>query len=531
LDHLVSKSSYLFRKTDSLYDEILKDEQNLNKDIKDAIEDIQNKKQDVLDINESIKDNEKIIRINKELISEYKKKAENSQKKKKLYELFESLKAKVEVEEAKKESFIHNYNSNLLNQSTFAICKISDDSDDLIRISDQKLEIQTFISKRKTEIDINLDAEEQKIIMSLERSQPKPEILNQMVKVNHCFVCHRDLNEESRDFLQNKLIPFFQEEPQEDEQLEKLTQLQDLFKNLEIETAKYAGKDDAYFDEVKRRNIELTTNIINAQNELAEFLEFNGKVVLDEDDPVNIETYGLAKNKIDQAEKDIGELKKESEEINSAIKKLEVFVKANSGSESDKLKRADALKLFSKEIDLILREYKRQTYVKFATRLEENATKRFQELMKHNKARAHKIKVDLIEKSDVNFEFKINVVNSYNEIQDQAGGADQAIRRVSVVFALLDIAENKNGYPFIADAPTSRLSPDNKKEFFNSLLIDPALKQTIVLTMDLISAQETKNENRVVINKIGQEILDEVKKYPETRIISIYNDKFETIKA
>jgi len=169
--------------------------------------------------------------------------------------------------------------------------------------------------------------------------------------------------------------------------------------------------------------------------------------------------------------------------------------------------------------------------VKFATRLEVNATKRFQELMKHNKARTHKIKVDLIEKSDVNFEFKINVVNSFNEIQDQAGGADQAIRRVSVVFALLDIAENKNGYPFIADAPTSRLSPDNKKEFFNSLLIDPALKQTIVLTMDLISAQETKNQNRVVINKIGQEILDEVKKYPETRIISIYNDKFETIKA
>jgi DNA sulfur modification protein DndD len=530
LDHLVLKSSFLNKKTDCLYDEILKEEQNLNKDIKDAIESIQNKKQELSDIHDSIKDHEKIIRINEDLISEYKKKAESSQKKKKLYEEYESLKARVGVEEAKKENFIRTFNSNLLNQSTFAISKISDDSDVLKRISDQKTEIQTFIAKRKTEIDVNLDEEEQKIIMSLERSQPKPEILNQMVKNNHCFVCHRDLDEKSKDFLQNKLIPFFQEEPEEDEQLEKLTQLQDLFKNLEVETVKYTSKDDAYFDEIQKNNIDLTTNIINAQNELSEFLEFNGKVVLNEDDPVNIETYGAAKKKIEEAQKSIDGLKKESEDINTSIKKLEAFVKANTGTESERLKRSDALKSFSKDIDFILREYKRQTYFKFTQRLEENATKRFQELMKHNKARSHRIKVDLIEKSDVNFEFKINVVNSFNEIQDQAGGADQAIRRVSVVFALLDLAENKNGYPFIADAPTSRLSPDNKKEFFNSLLNDPALKQSIVLTMDLISAQETKTQNRVIINKIGQELLEEVKEYPDTRIMSIYNDKFGTIK-
>ena len=216
--------------------------------------------------------------------------------------------------------------------------------------------------------------------------------------------------------------------------------------------------------------------------------------------------------------------------MRSEIKKFVGIVDSNKGAESMQLKRAESLKLFSLDINTLLKEYKRQTYSDFAKRLEQNATNRFQQLMIHNIARYHKLKVGMIEKTDGNYDFKIDVVNKFNEVQDQAGGADQALRRVSVVFALLDIAENKNGFPFIADAPISRLSTDNKKEFFTSLLNDPSLKQSIILTMDLISAQESKKQNKVVLNKIGQEILNEINNYRGASMMTIYNDKFDFIK-
>ena len=53
--------------------------------------------------------------------------------------------------------------------------------------------LHEFISQRKTEINKSIDEVEQKMIMSLERSQPKPEILRQMLNEGHCFVCHNDL--------------------------------------------------------------------------------------------------------------------------------------------------------------------------------------------------------------------------------------------------------------------------------------------------------------------------------------------------
>jgi len=59
---------------------------------------------------------------------------------------------------------------------------------------------------------------------------------------------------------------------------------------------------------------------------------------------------------------------------------------------------------------------------------------------------------------------------------------------------------------------------------------DTAVKQSIILTMDLISAQETRKQNNVILNEIGQELLDEIKNYGNSKLISIHNNKFEIIK-
>ena len=231
-----------------------------------------------------------------------------------------------------------------------------------------------------------------------------------------------------------------------------------------------------------------------------------------------------------ESEKNIEDLSNEIDKVKGNIKKLEELISGNQSSESERLKRAESLKSFSRDIHNVLREYKKQTYSDFANRLEQNATDRFQQLMQHNIAKDHKISVNLKERTDGNFEFKIDVLNKYNELQDQAGGADQALRRVSVIFALVDIAENKNGFPFIADAPTSRLSTDNKTEFFLSLLNDSSLKQSIILTMDLVSALETQKQNKIVLNSIGKKVLSELEKHDDARMMTIYNNSFEHLK-
>ena len=527
---MVLKSNSLYSKADQLYDDVLNEEEDLSHDKKDAIIAIQEKKKEVTEIQESILEHEKQKDLNQKLVFDYRKKAENSWKRKKLLEKHEKLKSRVNIEETRKEDHIRSYISNLMSQSLFGISKISDDSEIKKKLDKQKATIQSFISKRRTEIKVDLNEDDQNIIMYLEKSQPKPEILKQMVRDNHCYVCNRRLTEKSKEFIEKKLIPFFQDETEDDEQLNRIIQIHEMLKNIEIDSLTYFNDDSVYFEKNVSDTIEFTNNIIEAQNELNDFLEVNGKSVHDEDDDVNLDTYTVALGKLEDAKNNIEALGGDITRMRSEIKKFVGIVDSNKGAESMQLKRAESLKLFSLDINTLLKEYKRQTYSDFAKRLEQNATNRFQQLMIHNIARYHKLKVGMIEKTDGNYDFKIDVVNKFNEVQDQAGGADQALRRVSVVFALLDIAENKNGFPFIADAPISRLSTDNKKEFFTSLLNDPSLKQSIILTMDLISAQESKKQNKVVLNKIGQEILNEINNYRGASMMTIYNDKFDFIK-
>lgn len=530
LDHLVVKSNSLFTKTDQFYDEVLKKEANLDNTIRKDIENIQEKKEEINEIRDSILEHEKIKDINQKLISNYKKKAENSAKKKKLIDQYGSLERDRDMAETRLDSFIRSHIASLMNESLFGISKVSEDSDIKEKLNKRKEEIHSFISKRRTEIDNKLTPEESKIIMSLEKSQPNPEILAQMVRENHCYVCDNDLSVRSKDFIEKKLIPFFNDETENDETLERLMHIHTFFKNIEIESSKYFQCDDNYYEVANDEAIKLIDAIGEAQGKIDDFLEVNGKSVLEEDDSVNINTYTIALEKYRKAIENIKNLNEVIKSLESEIGEKESFVKSNKGVDSEQLTRADSLKSFSKSVNVILRDYKKHTYSDFANRLQENATKRFQQLLKFNIASNHRIDVNIIEKSSGDFDFKIDVVNQFNEIQDQAGGADQALRRVSVVFALLDIAENKNGYPFIADAPTSRLSPDNSKEFFKALLNDSALKQSIILTMDLFSSEESKKQNKAVLSDIGKEILKEIKSFDGTRMIIIYDNKFEYLK-
>ena len=267
--------------------------------------------------------------------------AENSRKRKKLLEEHEKLKHRVDIEETHKEDHIRSYISNLMSQSLFGVSKISDDSEIKKKLDKQKATIQSFISKRRTEIKVDLNEDDQNIIMSLEKSQPNPEILKQMVRDNNCYVSNRRLTEKSKEFIEKKLIPFFQDETEDDEQLNRIIQIHEMLKNIEIDSLTYFNEDSVYFEKNASDTIEFTNNIIEAQNELNDFLEVNGKSVYDEDDDVNLDTYTIALGKLKEAKDNIEALGEDITRIRSEINKLDGIVDSNKGAESKQLKRAE----------------------------------------------------------------------------------------------------------------------------------------------------------------------------------------------
>jgi hypothetical protein len=80
------------------------------------------------------------------------------------------------------------------------------------------------------------------------------------------------------------------------------------------------------------------------------------------------------------------------------------------------------------------------------------------------------------------------------------------------------MAENKRGYPFIADAPISKLSPDTKTAFFKSLLNYQGLSQCIILNMDLWSAEKQG------LNDIGDEVFKLISTDNKSSFITIQHN-------
>jgi DNA sulfur modification protein DndD len=530
LDHLVLKANDLEKKSDKLLDLTKEADENISKSEKLDFEEIQEKKEEIDDFKKLII--EEGVKGEKEqtIINEYKKSADNSKKKKLLKVEWDRLNKNIEINEEILNTIKQNFVSEMILQSSFSISKLTDDSDVLSSLNSSIDKIRSYISKRRTEIDSNLSNEEQKMILLLEKSQPKPEILEEMIEKGHCFVCNSNLNTYSKDYIKNKLIPFFKNESDDDNALNKLIVIDDLFKNIKIEASKYFEKDDLYFENHQETMIDSTNNVRDAQTKLQDFENDNGKPKVDEDDKVNIITYGIAVKNLAEINFRIKQFNSDIGKLNNRIKILEA--KNKSKNSSIEVVKANDLKTFTVAISSFLKKLKKRTYLEFAEKLGIMATKRYQNLLKHNISVKNKIKVIVEENYKGDFEFKINVVNQINEIQDQSGGADQALRRVSVVFALLDMAENKNGYPFIADAPISRLSSDNKKEFFINLLEDSinpnsAVKQSIVMSMDLVASEKSKKEKKLILNNLGKELLEKIEREKSSSFLAIYNNKVE----
>jgi len=212
------------------------------------LENIKEKKNEIKENEKELIDLEVEKDTNKRLIADYKNKAKSSEKKKSLLNLFNSLEQDVRDAELNKENYFRQFISDLLSQSIFSVSKISEDTDVKNNLESHKANLKSLISRRKVETNIDLDEKEQEMIMSLEKSQPKPEILQQMADIDHCFVCNHELNEKSKKYILEKLIPFFNSDGEDDQELNKFVEIHDLIRNIELESSRYFNQDLDYFN-------------------------------------------------------------------------------------------------------------------------------------------------------------------------------------------------------------------------------------------------------------------------------------------
>lgn len=521
LDELVLKVSHFAKNSAAKKTSISGEEEGGKKNNKNNIETIERLRIENSELLQTIQSNIEIRDYNKELIDKTKSKAAETKNNKLLVTKLDKLKKDVKESEATIDSKINTYISQLMNSSVFGISKISDESEIPLKL-DEKLEvIRGFISERRIELASKLTKKEEKMIQALERSQPKPEILEQMVLDNTCYVCSQKLNQTAIDYMKTKLIPFFKNELDYDEELENLLEIDEFFKEFKLSSNKYFNKDDAYFFEIENNIIELTNKKIAEEKLVTNFLDKYG--VVEGVDDVDFITYETAVEEHSKAILDIKKFQNDIKNNEDAIERLIALITPEKGTESDRYKTIDGLSTFAEKLKDVLFEIKNEEYLSFAQKLEEKASSRFQNFMLNNAtAKKHKIKVFITNNSLDIFDFKIEVVDEFGEIVNNPGQADHGLRRLSVIFGLIDISENRRGFPFIVDAPVSKFSPDTKKRFFNNLLSDNALNQSIILTMDLW------DQDKKTISKMGEEILHLVEKKDNARFITILNDDKKT---
>ena len=449
-------------------------------------------------------------------IEEYEQKARQSEAKIAQIVKYNTLKEKVKVLERDKENIEVNYINSLIKRG-FNISKLSDDILSVRTMDQVSLLMKDNITIRKGELDLSSNEKEIMMLQSLDKSQPNPTILRKMIDDCRCYVCQNEIDSNSKNWIEKKLIPFFEEKDIDDRILKNLNNLKELFSVLNSMNDRKKSLNKSSISELKKELIEINRQIKKASDTVKEFIDSHGEVSEKEEDAVNIQTYHKAQNNKIQNRTDHGIEVNELKVNKNRVKELTKLIQGDA-AKNPKLERIQNLNKLLKDLDEMFAIKKQEIFEGFAKKLEVSSTLRFKKFLSRNDVAKHQeISVNLIEKSK-DFEFQINVKNKFGTIQSQAGGAQDSLTKLSVVFALLDISKERNslGYPFMADAPSSKLSKPQKESFYEQLSSDDALNQTLLMTMDLFDSKENNDKN---LNDLGLKVLNSLSKHQDSSMI------------
>lgn len=398
----------------------------------------------------------------------------------------------------------------------FWISKLNNNDNEKAVLDKVSFEIRAFVADRRAELDDRLSKKEQKMLAALERDQPRPVILEQMVDEGKCYVCSQDLNDESKKYIKEKLIPYFKKElNHDDNELKILEDVHDLFKKCQGYLNKYSSLDFDYISKQKNEIIKTEKEIRQIEEKRSEFIELNGSVDESDDDKVTLLTYSNALIEIEKLKKDKKDLQDELILKRAELSKIQI--NSATSKVSKEYLQAEKLYQFSELLNNYLSKLKNEEYLAFCSKLEEVANQKWKAFTKSNKGlNSQNIKVDFSINSAKKPDFEIKVIDKYGNNSHQGGGASQAIRQLSVIFGLIEIAKGNVDYPFIADAPTSNTTLALTEEFFNYQLIN-SQNQNILITKELWD--DRLNE----LNSAGFTILNSVRANSKARFITIKN--------
>jgi DNA sulfur modification protein DndD len=456
-------------------------------------------------------------RLNEQEIirDQYREQAEVAQANQIHVDAIENFKRQIHLCEGSINQQFKNLVENYINKE-FWISKITNVGPERDKIKNLANNVREFSAARRTELNDTLSKKEQKMLFALEKDQPGPAILKQMLDDETCFVCATSLSDQSKLYIKDKLIPFFKNElNNDDKELNNLTAINEMLRRFDSYLFKFNDFNKDFF---KPKLDEIASNInqtrIIENNKLVYINEF-GSSAINDDAIVSLATYDQAISEISEIEIEIANKKVDLEEYKKELESIssEIVDNISDDVESVKLTRSKKLEKLNQKLKQVLIEIKRDTYQRFASELEEVSNQKFKAISENNpKFTGQSIKIDFNLGNDNEPNFEIKVVNSNGHSMNQGGGASQVLRQLSVIFGLIDKAGGHVDYPFIADAPTDKMSLSLTKDFFNYRL-ENSSNQNILITMSLWD-----DENHT-LNDIGNEIFETVSNKNNARLI------------
>ena len=417
--------------------------------------------------------------------------------------------------------------NSLTNNERFNFSKLFDenDLDDDFKKIDNKF--GTYLKERRIELKKDISAEDQSILQKLVKTEPHPDILKEMVEdhIRKCYICKSNLEKENIDFIKNVLIPHYETSTKnDDEELTSILSIKDSIKSIYLDSRQYYPVDNDFIHDAEQYHADLEQDKIDIQNEIKDFIQKHGdkndlRSVVDQDFITEYANDNKTAGELDERIKNDKKVLKTLDDKISAIEK-----KLNKNSEGDdKLGTYNSIKEFIFDLDQYFEKTKEDIYEGFARSLEEKSSKRFKNLFRNNRdIKNHRLVVN-VNKRDLGFKtdysFEIFLKNKLGVKLKQEGGASSTFEPLSVVFGLIDYANDyansKQTLPFIADAPVSRVTSDTKITFFETIINDEILSQNIIIVMDL---WDNKRNN---INDLGDSVLRLIESKKDSSFITL----------
>ena len=475
-------------------------------------------------------DCKKDIGIQETAISDYSNKLENLERYQDTSELYQTIKERIKAlseKQAKLRGMIScDYNANLLDESWIlrSFPKILDEyQKKSSALSREKRKLEKLETERNAKEEGKREAIEQiqKLAngaVPLPWNLPDKETMQEMIDEEVCKVCGREANEgtPAYNFMVNKLNEYLRN-----------IELEATAKEFSV-SEKKALFPNAYIDGLHTKQIQMSGSteqeISNIANEIKDRLAFINdrkidlekinKNIQDAEDERNrllIQSPGITEDLLEKNFKDLKgflETKSRAEKRVDELKlKLEGLVKEKNEvqAEFNTLEPSNKMtKVYQRvhtALERIMKAFenaKEKNIATFLSMLEEQANSYLKKL---NENDFHGI-VRIIK--TINGSARIELHSENGDLINDPGGAQRTTMYMSVLFAISKITtlKREQDYPLIFDAPTSSFEVSKEDVFYN--VIDKIDKQCIIVTKDLLLADEATGQKKLNNYKIQQ---------------------------